>query len=345
MGIYTVRSDAKVDTVISRDLEIIVRRVREAISAHAVVLGGGFGRGEGSVLVDGADIRPVNDYDIFLAVSDHNGADLKRLSHELAKEVGIRSIDLIPIRYPDLERLPATQFHYDLKYGGTLLWGENILQQMPDYRKGCVEQRSGGTLLLNRLVCALEAYSERFVHNGMNGEEKFFLVNQTGKVVSACVEALLITKGKYHHSYLERRNIFDAEFSDWHALRRLNSQATEFKLLPSKSPTVDAIGYWEETLTEYLKVLTIYFAPKFLASRLGLWARLAYDRRRPISSNPIEIVELILLLGRREPSLTRGFTLAQARRRLENISHRSFSTADWEILRAGAVLLWHQLCH
>jgi hypothetical protein len=345
MGIYTVRDDKKIDEVISKDLEFIVHRVRKEIPVHAIVLGGGFGRGEGSVLYNGGEIRPVNDYDIFLAVSDNDHADLKRLSHEMAKQVGIRSIDLITINYCDLGRLPATQFHYDLKYGGTLLWGENILDQIPQFRKGCIDRRSGETLLLNRLVCALEAFSERFVYNGMDKEEKFFLVNQTGKVISACVEALLIERGKYHHSYSERRNIFDAEFPNWGILRRLNSQATDFKLMPSESPNIDAIAYWDETVSEYIKVLFIYFAPRSFHSSLGLLGRLAFDRLSPISKNPIETVELMLLLSRQTNSVARCFILSQVRRRLERISKRSFPSHDWEPLRAGAVQLWHQLCH
>ena len=346
MGIYTVRDDKKIDEVIAKDLEFIAEHIREALPVHAIVLGGGFGRGEGGVLITETAIRPVNDYDIFVVVSDLDRVDFKPLSRNLAKQVKIRSIDLLPIRYSDLQQLSATQVHYDLKYGGTLLWGENILDQIPRYRNSDVDHRSGKTLLLNRLVCALEGFSENFVHSGMNGEERFFLVNQTGKVVSACVEALLMLKGKYHHSYSERRNIFDAEFPDWHRLRRLNSQATEFKLRPSESPDLDTIAYWDETISEYIKVLAMYFAPRLFHSTLGLWGQLALGHRRAlITSNPIETVELMLLLSRRAPFLSRRLILLQARRALERISKSSFPRIEWETLRASTVRLWHELYH
>jgi len=345
MGIYTVREDEAVDKVIAKDLEFIVNRVREALPVRAIILGGGFGRGEGSVLIDNAGIRAVNDYDVFLVISDNDQINVKALSCDMAMQLGIRSIDLITIRYSELERLPATQVYYDLKYGGTLLWGENVLDQIPQYKQGCVDHRSAETLLLNRLVCALEAFSEKFVYNGMSTEERFFLVNQTGKVVSACVEALLMGRGKYHHRYSERRNIFDAEFPNWDTLRRLNRQATAFKLMPSETANIDAIAYWNGMVTEYIKVLVIYFAPRSLQSTLGLWGRLAFDRRNPISDNPIEILELMLLLGWRASFLPRHYVLSQLRRRLEHISNRTFSCVEWEPLRAGAVQLWHQLCH
>ncbi len=346
MGTYTVRDDKKIDVVIERDLEFITDRIREALPVRAIVLGGGFGRGEGGVLITGTAIRPVNDYDIFVVVSDLDGVDFKPLSRSLAKQVKIRSIDLMPIRYSDLQQLSATQVHYDLKYGGTLLWGENILDQIPPYRNSDVDHRSGKTLLLNRMVCALEGFSENFVQHGINGEEKFFLVNQTGKVVSACVEALLMVKGKYHHSYIARRNIFDVEFAEWHRLRRLNSQATEFKLRPSESPDLDTIAYWDETISEYIKVLVTYFAPRLFRSSLGLWGRLALGHHRaPITSNPIETVELMLLLSRHAPFLSRRLILLQARRTLERISKGSFPHIEWETLRASTVRLWHELYH
>jgi hypothetical protein len=346
MGTYTVREDRNIDEVVAQDLRFIVDRIREALPVRAIILGGGFGRGEGSVLITVNGIRPVNDYDIFIAVSENNGFDLRQLSQEIAKQVGIRSIDLIPIKYADLRRLPATQFHYDLKYGGTVLWGENVLSQIPQYPPGCIDRRSGETLLLNRLVCALEGFSEKFVDHGMNHEEKFFLVNQTGKVITSCVEALLIDQGKYHHSYSERRRIFEAEFREWVTLRRLNDQATEFKLLPSESPALDAIAYWEEMIAEYIKVLALYFAPGSFLASLGLWRRLLLGRRRaPMTNQPIERVELMLLLSRRVPFLPRRIILSRARRELELISKRRFRHVDWESLRADAVQLWHELYH
>lgn len=346
MGIYTVRDDKNIDEVIAKDLALIVNRIREALPVRAILLGGGFGRGEGSVLITRDGIRPVNDYDIFIAVSDNDGFDVKELSRDIATQVGIRSIDLIPIKYSDFQHLPATQLHYDLKYGGTLLWGDNVLSQIPQYAEGYVDRRSGATLLLNRLVCALEAFSEKFVDNGMNCDETFFLVHQTGKVISACVEALLIDKRKYHHSYLERRRIFETEFREWATLRRLNDQATEFKLMPSESPDLDPIVYWDEAINEYIKVLTMYFAPRSFLSSVGLWKRLAFgNRRHPITSNPVETVELMLLLSRRASYLRRRIILSGARRELERISKRSFPHIEWEALRAGTVQLWHELYH
>jgi len=78
---------------------------------------------------------------------------------------------------------------------------------------------------------------------------------------------------------------------------------------------------------------------------LGLWGRLTFDRRNPISDNPIEIVELMLLLSWRASFLPRHYVLSQLRRRLEHVSDRTFPCVEWEPLRAGAVQLWHQLCH
>jgi hypothetical protein len=77
-----------------------------------------------------------------------------------------------------------------------------------------------------------------------------------------------------------------------------------------------------------------------------LWGQLALgDRRAPITSNPIEKLELMLLLSKRAPFFLRRLILLQARRALEHISKSSFPRSEWETLRASTVRLWHELYH
>jgi hypothetical protein len=68
MGIYTVLEDKRVDNKVDIDLKHIVERVTSVQAVLAIILGGGFGRGEGSVLVDEKGIRPVNDYDLLIGL-------------------------------------------------------------------------------------------------------------------------------------------------------------------------------------------------------------------------------------------------------------------------------------
>jgi hypothetical protein len=345
MGVYTVLDDKRVDETITKDLQIIVDRITTAASVRAIILGGGFGRGEGSVVVNKKGIRPVNDYDIFVIVSDDYHTNFRPLSKEIAKKTSIRLIDLIQIKYSDLPTLVLTQLNYDLKYGGLHLWGENILDIIPQYKESLVNKEAGRSLLLNRLICAIEAFSERFRQKGMNRDERFFLVNQTGKVVSACVEALLIKKNKYHYSYRKRQEIFEAEFPERTRLCQLNSKATEFKLQPTESPDFDAIVFWDETIKEYIKVIAEYLVSNSSSSSLvkELWRLL--KKQDNLTNNSVERVELMLLLYRVTSFFNKRAILAKAHKELENILKTSLPEVGWESLRDRTARLWHELYH
>lgn len=343
MGIYTVLEDNRVDDVVEKDLKRIVERVTAVKTVRSIILGGGFGRGEGSVLVNDAGIKPVNDYDVFIIVSDEDKTDFRQMSKELAKEISIRLLDLIPLKHSDLPTLPATQFNYDLRYGGRHLWGEKALDLIPCYKEGHVVIEAGRTLLLNRLICAIEAYSERFDKNGMLPEEEFFLVNQTGKVVSACVEALLIKKQMYHHSYRRRMEIFEAEFPEKNVLKQLNKKATEFKLRPSLNHDFDAVVYWKEAVHEYITVFSEYFVPDQALPVKGLWRSLKKDAG--LTNTQVERVELMLLLYREAAFFGKMAILSEARRELGVITKTSFNGQRWEALRARTARLWHELYH
>jgi len=118
VGKYTVYNNSAVDAAVEQDLQTIIARIIEEMPVISIVLIGGFGRGEGGVLLSDDDVQPVNDYDLLLVVEDGFNTDLRPLSRELASIVKIRLIDLIPRHNSLLETLPATQFNYDLKYGG-----------------------------------------------------------------------------------------------------------------------------------------------------------------------------------------------------------------------------------
>ncbi|OGL44005.1 MAG: hypothetical protein A2149_02990 [Candidatus Schekmanbacteria bacterium RBG_16_38_11] len=346
MGFYTVLDDKRVDDTIARDLNHIVERVTKALPASEVILGGGFGRGEGSVLVKEDVIRPVNDYDIFIVVPDDCTADFRAFGKELAGEIQIRLLDLIPIKHSSLSSLPATQFNYDLRYGSRHLWGDNLLETIPRYKEGFVDHESGRTLLLNRLICAIEAFSEDFEFRNMTTEERFFLVNQTGKIVSSCIESLLIRRNRYHHSYRKRQETFEALFPKKESLKQLNKRATEFKLRPSMSPDFDAVAYWKEAVYEYVNVISDYLTPGFIPPVYRLWKKLRKKNcKLQITNTLIERVELMLLLYRESSFITKKGILSKAHNELEAISKTRIQNGGWENLRGITARLWHELYH
>ena len=341
-GAFTVHNDHEVDAVVEKHLSHIVERLKLIPSVRSIILGGGFGRGEGSVLIDQAGIRPINDYDIFVVVSDDDKTDCTAMSNIIAKEIGMRMIDIIPVTYSALPTLPATQFYYDLKYGSRHLWGEYILDLIPEYEEGHVDPEAGRTLLMNRLICAIEAYSEKFEQGQLTRDEGFFLLNQTGKVISACVEALLIKKGRYHHSYRKRQEIFEAEFPGKKSLIQLNKKATDFKLRPVMTPGIDPVTYWAESIHEYVKVIAEYILsdPRSPVEELMTLIR---GNNAELTDNQIEHIELMLLLYREASIPDKEIILSEARRKIEIQSGATLPAASWEDIRETTARLWHEI--
>jgi len=344
----TAYDDPRVDDAVAADLALLVADITAAVPVRAIVLGGGFGRGEGSVLVDGGRVRPVNDYDLILAVPDGFATDLRPLGKTLAARTGIRLIDLIPLPWSAWATLPPTQFNYDLKYGGRRLWGEDALAMIPAYPAGTVAPGSIRTLLLNRLICALEAFTAEFARRAPTPEEAFFLVNQTGKVISACVEARLMQAGNYHHSYRRRQAIMAQEFPEERELLRLNERATAFKLRPTATVAGDPVQYWRDAVAVYGAICADLLLPRAceLRSPAALWAAAqAPDAVPVLANNQIEQLELLLLLCSSAPPAEQPAMLAVARLVFGRLAPLPAATADWETLRAATVRLWHERCH
>jgi len=226
----------------------------------------------------------VNDYDIFFVVSYDDSTDYRPVGTELARELNVRWVDIIPIKFSSIATLPPSQFHYDLKYGSRHLWGEYVLDRIPTYPEGRVDGESINTLLLNRLVCALEAYSEEFERRPLTPQEAFFLINQTGKVVSACVECLLMKDGQYHPSYRTRHERFQRIFSSEFSLVQLNETATQFKLRPSRSLVTDPVIYWKNAIKEYVRLLASFLVADSSPSIPALVEAVLHKRT---TANPI----------------------------------------------------------
>jgi hypothetical protein len=82
---FTALDDAGLDGRIRSDLDQIAAAVRDHLgpSYRALVLGGGYGRGEGGSVVAGDRLEPYNDYDLFVVVEGVRRLDLAAMRADL----------------------------------------------------------------------------------------------------------------------------------------------------------------------------------------------------------------------------------------------------------------------
>lgn len=236
MQSFTEYKSLEVDKRIQSNLNLIrnilVSNFGEKIAA--LILVGGFGRGEGGVLIADNQIIVSNDYDIEMIVNSNvDEAKVKQLSMSLARELKIKWVDIAIRTTSRLKWLKGTQYGFDLKYGGRILFGDSsIFQKIPATKPDELSPREIEVLLFTRIWCFLGPVKEGFLNSQLTREEKYFLFEQLSKAILAIEEAWLIFSGKYVSSYRKKLENFKEVVRD-PKLLKFAGWATEFKLKPS----------------------------------------------------------------------------------------------------------------
>ncbi|MEE8074180.1 MAG: hypothetical protein V3T60_00985, partial [Candidatus Binatia bacterium] len=156
----------EIENRITEDLSKITASVLALAGKRtsAVILTGGYGRGEGGVSMREGRMSPVNDYDLFIIVDGvafplfwHMRSKLRTLSHQLAERIGI-GVDLALFRKESLPFLKPTLFWYETKMGHQVLLGNpRVLDAVPTVTPSQIPLAEGARLLLNRGAMLLDA--------------------------------------------------------------------------------------------------------------------------------------------------------------------------------------------
>ena len=95
-----INQDEKIAKRINGDLSIIQQIILENFNdVESIILAGGFGRGEGSVLIHKEEVQPINDYDLYVITKFDNQ---KNIINKVRKLIS----SIIKIRQVDLEVIP-----------------------------------------------------------------------------------------------------------------------------------------------------------------------------------------------------------------------------------------------
>lgn len=215
MGRYSIRGSAAFETRLDNDFERVICTLMDAdldSVCLALVLIGGYGRGEGTPYIVGDRQEPFNDYD-FVVVSlpmnrrrrDEVQARLRLLEQKLTQELGL-PVDLQ--LYP-ANALPCAEFsllNYEMKHGHRVVWGDRrVLAAMPAYPHDRIPLSEGTRLLLNRGKLLLDV--RRALRSGreLSAEERLRFAKFLFKAQLAFGDCALLISGAYDIKYTVKK--------------------------------------------------------------------------------------------------------------------------------------------
>ncbi len=257
----------------------------------AVVLGGGYGRGEGGVFTaaDGAQ-RLYNDLDFFLFTRSAPGrggraqwrARLAPVERELSKQYQVE-VEFGPATGLDeLERLAPTLMYQELIRGMRPVWGDPaaVIHTLPELPWRSLPRSEGARLLLNRGAGLLLA-ARRMGAGETAGDPaaRDFAVRNIHKAATAVGDAWLLARNRYEFGLRNRLALLNGAPDFPAAARKDYEAALQFKFAPYPDAAPDLAERWARVTGEYLSEVADYAShcppelPEHCWERVKNWVR------------------------------------------------------------------------
>jgi hypothetical protein len=244
---FTIDGNRELEDRLERLCGNVKCRVLELIPLQklaAIVLGGGYGRGEGGVLRDEEGDRPYNDLEFYVFLRGNRlwqqhryGRMLLELGDLLSVEAGLHvefKIDCVD-RW---RRSPVSMFSYDLVSRHRVIFGdESIFQGCEHHLESAAIPLSEATRLMFNRCSGLLLVRELVQKGGLAGEDADFVGRNLAKMQLALGDVVLTAFGQYHWSALERGRRLELldvmELQPWLSEVRAHHLAgLQFKLHP-----------------------------------------------------------------------------------------------------------------
>jgi len=224
-----------------------VQRLIPASRLKGILLGGGYGRGEGGVLKTDQGDQPYNDLEFYVFVGGNSllaerlfGRPLHHLGEQLSPDAGLE-VEFKVLTLAKLRRSAPAMFYYDLVMGHRWLVGdESLLAGCEHHRDASqIPLHEATRLLMNR--CSGLLFSlERLQRAEFNSHEADFVGRNLAKAQLAFGDVLLTAHGQYHWSCLERNRrlnsfLFEGDLEWARTLLPHHQAGVHFKLHPIRS--------------------------------------------------------------------------------------------------------------
>jgi len=264
---YTEHRDPEIDRIIGGQINEAASRIVADVRPDALVLLGGYARGEGSVMLGPGGPIPMGDYD-FLIISKYPRPPPRfRWAEAMRKRFNLQyEIDATSTWKPLLRLAGRRIYFYELKFGSRVLAGDrSVLGLIPIADASEIDLSEGPSVLSNRLISLTTTFNPAYIDADLGQDEGLgrHIVFQAVKSILACGESLLLLSRQYHFSYRERSRRFAHLFrKDFPLLRSRDPgleeaylRATEFKMKPDMRLYRNPIDAWFEAKRHSIETL------------------------------------------------------------------------------------------
>lgn len=268
---FTVDGSDVLEKQIASDMDMVRASVLAAVEEGelaALVLGGGYGRGEGGVYAVEGEERVYNDYDFFVIVPYTSRQRRSALSAKLLEvkaaiepSFGIHVDFSPPMPLATLGSLPYEVMYMEAREGHHVLIGaEDVFSALPTYDPARPPLEECARLFMNRGIGIFLAGKTISQRGPLNTEDHEFAVRNIYKAMMAMGDSVLYLRGDYSPSYVERRTRFAAQdltgVPGGERLREVCGASLDFKMRPCHAiPGGASLEAWHRDMVDlYLQV-------------------------------------------------------------------------------------------
>ena len=276
---FTAYKEKSVNDVVRKHLEFIVREIlRNVDDVVAILVNGGFGKGEGSVKRVNGHVIPLNDYDIVVITKrPHKSLSFHSDTLEnFAESLGIH-LDIDLIWMPLLRFVSRRLYWYDIKFGSKVIYGdEKVIRFIPLNYGDNPPLNEGLRLLFHRMAGLVEFFNPLYIRDECNRRQSELIIYNSIKAILACCESLLILAHKWHTSCRERCYTFSMCYKNnfpelAHIIPDLPDAIVDaclFRLYPSFDVFTDPISLWFKA-RQYIRRVILYYWNKLHGTNIS----------------------------------------------------------------------------
>ena len=292
---FTLDGSDELERHLTRTCENVLAGIQAIVpprKLEALLLGGGYGRGEGGVLKTEAGDKPYNDLEFYIFIRGDNWLNERRfekslnhLAHELTPEAGV-DVEFKIIPSAKLRRSPASMFYYDLAMGHRRLLGDAKLLTGCEHHRDArnIPLSEATRLLMNRCTGLLLA-REKLEQKNFTVDDADFVCRNLAKAQLAFGDTVLTAFGQYHWSCLRRherlRRLSAANVPWLDTLQQYHAVGVKFKLHPHRtSLSRAALRTQHENVTAFALKVWLWVE----SCRLGL----DFTSARGYALNPLD---------------------------------------------------------